>query len=64
VATYEENRDVIVLGAYRRGSDARLDHAIAMRPEIEAFLRQGPHESVPFERSIAALKALARRQRA
>jgi ATP synthase in type III secretion protein N len=49
LAVYEQKRDLIALGAYRRGSDARTDEAIAAMDAISAFLRQGTHEVSSFE---------------
>ena len=40
LAAYHEKEDLISIGAYQAGSDRVLDSAIAMRPRIEAFLRQ------------------------
>ena len=37
---YERHRDLILLGAYQRGSDRRTDEAIARIDAIDAFLRQ------------------------
>jgi flagellum-specific ATP synthase len=54
-ATYEHNRDLITIGAYQRGTDPRIDAAIARWPQIEAFLHQDMHESVTLERSISQL---------
>ncbi|HEY8510244.1 MAG TPA: flagellar protein export ATPase FliI, partial [Steroidobacteraceae bacterium] len=44
VATYEQHRDLIAIGAYQRGSDPRVDAAIAMWPRIQKFLQQDMHE--------------------
>jgi flagellum-specific ATP synthase len=57
-SAFEENRDLILMGAYAPGSDALVDEAIVRRPEILDFLRQAPGERVGFEDSIAALAAL------
>jgi flagellum-specific ATP synthase len=54
-ATYEHNRDLITIGAYQRGTDPRIDAAIARWPQIEGYLQQNMHESVTLERSIAQL---------
>jgi flagellum-specific ATP synthase len=54
-ATYENNRDLITIGAYQRGSDPRIDNAIARWPQIEAFMRQDMHERVDLATSISAL---------
>ena len=48
LATYERQRDLILLGAYQAGSDPRTDEAIAKIDAINAFLRQGTHENTPF----------------
>jgi type III secretion system H+-transporting two-sector ATPase len=57
VATYERQRDLILLGAYKQGTDARVDEALVRWPAIEAWLRQGTHEKAPFEETLAGLKA-------
>jgi flagellum-specific ATP synthase len=44
MATYEDMSELIRLGAYRRGSDAKIDQAIIYYPRLEAFLRQGKRE--------------------
>lgn len=58
VASYEANRDLVLMGAYRAGADPLLDRAIAMQEPMRAFLGQGQHEIVPLPVSIAALGAL------
>jgi flagellum-specific ATP synthase len=56
-AVYEHNRDLITIGAYQRGTDPRIDSAIARWPQIEAFLRQDMHDRVDFSTSVSALAA-------
>ena len=56
-ATYEHNRDLITIGAYQRGSDPRIDGAIASWPQIEAYLRQDMHERVSYGDSVRTLAA-------
>ncbi|MBW2732833.1 MAG: FliI/YscN family ATPase [Deltaproteobacteria bacterium] len=58
LATYERQRDLIVLGAYQQGSDATTDRAIAKIGAIEAFLRQTPDEHVTLEETRSAMSAL------
>jgi len=55
-ALYEHNRDLITIGAYQRGSDPRVDQAIAIWPQIESYLRQDMREHVRFADSIAQLQ--------
>ena len=57
-ALYEHNRDLIAIGAYQRGSDPRIDAAIAHWPQIESYLRQDMHERVGFADSVAQLHAV------
>lgn len=58
LSRYQRNRDLIAVGAYAAGRDAQLDRAIALYPQIEAFLQQGFRECAPYEPSVAALAAL------
>lgn len=55
-AAYEEARDLLAVGAYRPGADPRVDRAVALRNQMEAFLRQAPGEGTGIE---AARQALA-----
>jgi flagellum-specific ATP synthase len=45
LATYENMAELIRIGAYRRGSDPKIDLAIDYYPKIEAFLQQGKRET-------------------
>ena len=56
-SSYEENRDLILMGAYAAGNDALLDEAIARRGDILAFIGQSADEIVPLEVSRTALIA-------
>ena len=61
-ALYEHNRDLIAIGAYTRGSDPRIDAAIANHPAVEAYLQQHMNESVGYAESVAQLQPLLRRE--
>ena len=54
-SAYEENRDLLLMGAYREGSDANIDEAVARRPDLLAFIRQGPHDRIDLDESVAEL---------
>jgi flagellum-specific ATP synthase len=54
-AAFEENRDLILMGAYQAGADPVIDEAIVRRPDLLAFLRQAPGERIGFDESVAAL---------
>jgi len=57
-STYQQNRDLITVGAYRRGSDPRVDMAVEQWPKMLEFLRQDMYQPVPIARSHADLKQL------
>ena len=54
-SAYEENRDLLLMGAYREGTDANIDEAVARRPDLLDFIRQEPHDRVDLDESVAAL---------
>jgi flagellum-specific ATP synthase len=55
---YEQNRDLINVGAYQQGTSADIDKAIFMQPHIQEFMRQGMNEAVPFSQSQLMLDQL------
>lgn len=57
-AVWERARDLIELGAYKAGSDARLDRALQLKPALDAFLHQRPDEQSSFDEAVAQLDAL------
>jgi len=57
-STFSQNKDLISIGAYTKGSNPEIDRAIALQPNIRDFLRQGLKEQVPFEPSVKLLKAV------
>ena len=52
---HAENRDLITMGAYRPGSDDRLDQAIARRPDQLSFLKQTADVKIASVRAIGNL---------
>lgn len=54
-STYEENRDLILMGAYAPGNDVLLDEAVMRQSELRAFLMQDAHEQIGFCESRQAL---------
>jgi flagellum-specific ATP synthase len=54
-ATYRESEDLINIGAYVKGSNPRIDEAIAMANPIRTFLRQRSDEREQFEHGIEQL---------
>ncbi|MDX9731481.1 MAG: FliI/YscN family ATPase [Bdellovibrionales bacterium] len=49
IATYREAEDLINIGAYRQGSNPKIDEALRLYPEIEKFLRQDVEDATSIE---------------
>ena len=56
MAEYHEHRDILSLGAYKKGSNEELDRAIRLRPSLNTFLKQTVKEGYSVEESHAMLE--------
>lgn len=52
---YQQNQDLIAVGAYVKGADPDTDQAITLMPEIKSFLQQGLGEQFTIDASLEAL---------
>jgi len=55
---YQQNRDLISVGAYQPGSDPRIDRAIEKNPASLEFLQQDMDEAGDIKRSLTKLETL------
>ncbi|MCG7860858.1 MAG: flagellar protein export ATPase FliI [Candidatus Thiodiazotropha endolucinida] len=55
---YQQNRDLISVGAYEAGSDEQIDIAITAMPALSQFLRQDMNTRVTLEQSMQDLESL------
>lgn len=55
LATYEAQRDLILIGAYKKGSDPKTDYAISKIDAVNNFLKQSTKEAMPSEIAIQKL---------
>lgn len=55
---YEENRDLILLGAYKKGADKQLDEALLKRASLLQFLIQEPTERDLLEVTLKKAKSI------
>ena len=55
---YQQNQDLIQVGAYERGSNPELDNAIRLREAMEQLLRQDMHTSEDATTTRRHLQAL------
>ncbi len=58
LATYREHEDLISVGAYRKGTNRRVDAAIDFREAIETFLRQDITERATLRETTEQLLQL------
>ena len=52
LALYNQNYDLITIGAYRKGTNPALDDAIARIDRVNGFLTQGVTESYSFPKPL------------
>jgi len=52
---YQQNQDLIQVGAYEAGSNPELDVAIRLRPVMEQFLQQDMHSPMTFSDCLATV---------
>ena len=55
LATYKESEDLINIGAYVKGSNKKIDMAVAYNEKLNNFLCQGIDEKASFETTQEAL---------
>lgn len=58
ITSYREAEDLLAVGAYKRGTIARLDEALLRMPKLEAFLRQNldePTDAKDMRRRLGAI---------
>lgn len=58
LAIYQENKDLISIGAYRAGSNPEVDLAIDRAPHLRQFVCQGMNESVSYQSACSMLDTL------
>jgi flagellum-specific ATP synthase len=58
MAVYEDMAELIRLGAYKLGSNAEVDAAIRLNPQLEAFLTQKKDERATLADGYGALEKI------
>ena len=54
-ARYQQNRDLISVGAYVPGTDKEIDFAIERMPHLRQFMQQGLKDKVSFDDALSML---------
>ncbi len=62
-SSYEQNRDLINVGAYQPGSDPVIDAAIEYFPLLQEFIQQGSSERSDYQQSLQKLYELVEQRR-
>jgi flagellum-specific ATP synthase len=58
LATYKQSEDLINIGAYKSGSNAKIDIALSKMNEMISFLKQDIHDGISMEQSMEDLKKI------
>ena len=58
MTVYEKNADLVSIGAYKQGTNKKLDYALSKMEGIDRFLTQGINERFSDEEDLAAMQAL------
>lgn len=61
ITAYEDMAELIRLGAYRKGTDPKVDEAIRLYPQIEEFLGQNKDENTPIDEAFEDLAGIVGR---
>ncbi|HMA67286.1 MAG TPA: FliI/YscN family ATPase [Desulfosalsimonadaceae bacterium] len=62
LATYAENEDLINIGAYKKGSNPKIDHALSHIAPVNQFLRQDRTEQADMEETRREMEQLFGKQ--
>ena len=58
LAIYEANKDLILIGAYKKGSDSKIDFAISKLDAVNAFLQQNVDVNSPAAQTVTKLRKI------
>lgn len=60
ISIYDKNSDLISIGAYKSGTNPRLDMAVSKIDKVNSFLKQGINESFSYEEVLNSMAAILR----
>ncbi len=58
MATYKESEDLINIGAYKMGSNKKIDRAIELKEDIDELLVQETSNIYPFEETVSIMEKI------
>lgn len=60
MSTYEKSADLVAIGAYKAGTNPKLDYALSKIDTINEFLKQGINETVEFQDTVRQMEQILR----
>jgi len=60
MGVYEKSADLVSIGAYKAGTNPKLDHALSKMDAINQFLMQGVDEAFSYDESLEQLRRILR----
>ena len=60
LSVYEKNADLVAIGAYKPGTNRKLDFALSKIDAVNEFLMQGVNESFTYEACIQRMREILR----
>lgn len=58
MGVYEKNLDLVSIGAYKAGTNPKLDYALSKIDGIQQFLMQGTQEGFSYEEDLDMMRKL------
>lgn len=58
LSVYEKNADLVAIGAYKPGTNRKLDYALSKIDAVNAFLMQGINEAFSYEECIKKMEQI------
>ena len=63
MGVFQENVDLIQIGAYVAGTNPALDLSLKLMPQIEGYLRQDQHEQTTFDSALTQLYGIIKNRK-
>ena len=58
MSIYNKNADLVSIGAYKPGTNPKLDYALGKMDAINSFLKQGVDESFGYEEIVEQMERI------
>lgn len=58
MSVYEKSSDLVSIGAYKAGTNPKLDYALGKIDAIDTFLKQGVDEAFSYEETVAEMERI------